>query len=321
MKKVLYIKINSPISEGISHFWTWKWSSSMPPISLNLENGVIALFSVTLDKYSDWKDVWIIPEQIFTLIFPESHKIYTEYLDKNSLWEDILLEIYEIYKKLVQIIFHWFHTIARMDFTDYRIIDFWEFSWKKWYISWHKPLSISFDGVNFQELKIIEKEGNSNTRWRNPVYLRKNLLDKKKWESLRSFFEHQDLTMVNKDYYELLHLKSKSLLYTDRFSILEFTVLMEVLIIEFVSQRLEKMGFLKKKVKELEIDFDKALNAYLPLLLSKTQRNKFQKHINNLDALRKIRNRILHQNSKQVDKNIVKPWIDSWLRIFSLLKE
>ena len=123
---------------------------------------------------------------------------------------------------------------------------------------------------------------------------------------------------------ELLRIKSKARWREKRIPTIETAALMEITIRNKVQLLLQRQGQSKKKIDAAddELGFSMLLNVLLPLALTKGELARYKKHIDELDALRKVRNDIMHRNipESSIDGTVVLRGIEAAIKITQFLE-
>jgi hypothetical protein len=111
------------------------------------------------------------------------------------------------------------------------------------------------------------------------------------------------------------------MLYWDRFSLLEASVILEMVFTDFVINNFSKAWISKTKIDEIKRDvtFSQILNIYVPLIIGSKRLERIKDDLNHVDALRKVRNKIVHENIKEIDRETAISWIDSGIKLYKLL--
>jgi len=63
------------------------------------------------------------------------------------------------------------------------------------------------------------------------------------------------------------------------------------------------------------------LNAFLPIVLTRSELSRYKKYIDDLDALRRVRNNIMHRNvlESSIDRGVVTRGIEAAIKITQFL--
>ena len=155
----------------------------------------------------------------------------------------------------------------------------------------------------------------------NPLFKSRNLLTATKWE--RVIESARKGVVIGDQLNELLRIKSKAQWREKRIPTIETAALMEVTIRNKVQLLLKKQGQSKTKIEAAddELGFSMLLNVLLPLALTKGELARYKKYIDELDALRKVRNDIMHRNIPEasIDENVVMRGIEAAIKITRFL--
>jgi hypothetical protein len=156
----------------------------------------------------------------------------------------------------------------------------------------------------------------------NPLFSKKQLLTFKKWQSIQETINTGNFPSPEVD--ELLKIKAKLIFVGGRrFAVLEATILIEYVLSLYVEKHLLSIGLTKNKVRDhkKEITHNLMLNILLPSTLSKAKLRAINVHISNVNNLRKMRNKIMHEkmNDVEIEINIAKKGIDSSIKLMTLL--
>ncbi len=207
---------------------------------------------------------------------------------------------------------------------------------------WHGNLQYLFDGqgTSFHDLFYDDALSSSRVMWSlnngrenlfklkkgksrkiSPIFKSKNLLTKQRWDKIRGAALRGEL--ISNELQELIKIKGKANWGEKRIPIVETAALMEVVLNNKVRLFLQDKGQSKTKIDsiEKEIGFSILINLFLPSLLAKSEFKKYRRHINDLDALRKIRNDIMHKNAKEanINQDIALRGINAAIKITSIL--
>ncbi len=319
MKKI-YLRINIPSLEWLCDFWTSYWSDELEknPLKINLDNYEVNYFIKKEEKpvngYID-----LSPSQFMIITINWDDNLYNELLGENitiETWK----KIYLIYEKVIKKISLLFYRIWNFEYLNFRTWYIWSFLNNNSFslIDWYK-LEISNDWIDFRKIKFEEiKKISKDKKTINSIYSDDVLLTKEKWEKMRKVTNMNILEEEN--ILKLIKLKSR-VLFWDRFSLLEASIILEILFWEFIKNKFNEIWLSNKKIKDLELEltFNLLLNTYLPLILEKNNYLKYKEDLININILRWIRNNIVHKNLNKIDKNLWAKWIDSWIKLYEFL--
>jgi hypothetical protein len=157
----------------------------------------------------------------------------------------------------------------------------------------------------------------------NPLFKSRNLLTASKWEKVIE--SGRKGVVIDDQLNELLRIKSKARWREKRIPTIETAALMEITIRNKVQLLLQRQGQSKKKIDAAddELGFSMLLNVLLPLALTKGELARYKKHIDKLDALRKVRNDIMHRNipESSIDGTVVLRGIEAAIKITQFLEK
>lgn len=155
----------------------------------------------------------------------------------------------------------------------------------------------------------------------NPIYKRKNLLDVTKWNTLVSKFETTRLPGI--EVVELYKIKDKLHYKNIKIPLIEAFTIIEVFLHTRVNLVFVKKGIEENKIKDLKKDVTVSvlINILLPLNLTSKELSIYRKDINNIDNLRKVRNKIMHENlsNEKIDREQTVKGINSGIRLLRFL--
>jgi hypothetical protein len=122
---------------------------------------------------------------------------------------------------------------------------------------------------------------------------------------------------------ELHRMKGKAIWNERKIAAIEASILMETVLRDYGLRVLTTNGFSASQIQKLrdELTFSTLLNILFPLSLAKSQRTKISKHLRAVDALRRLRNDLVHGNisEKDVDERQVMDGIDGALAMVTYL--
>lgn len=317
---MIYFKINIPILEWLQNFWTGYWSDDLEKIPLKISyNNYEVNYYIKKDERPVNNYIDISPIQYMIITINETDILYNELL-KSIISIETWKKLYSIYEKIIKKVSLLFYKVWNFEYLNYRTWYVWSFlSNNHFLISDGYKLELSINGIDykkvmFEEIKKIPK--NKNTR--NPMYSDEALLTKEKWEKMQKKSDIDILEQEN--ILKLLKLKSRVLLW-DRFSLLEASIILEILFWNITKNKFNEIWISNKKIKDLELEltFNLILNTYLPLILNKINYSKYKDDLNNINTLRWIRNNIVHKNLTKIDKDLWVKWINSGIKLYEFL--
>lgn len=158
----------------------------------------------------------------------------------------------------------------------------------------------------------------------NPLFSSKQLITFEKWKNIQ-IVANKNIP-VSPEIDELLKIKAKLLFIDSRkFAVLESIILIEYSLGRYIERHLSLIGLPAKKIKEYgnELTLNLMLNVLLPITLSKTRFSTINRHISNVNNLRKIRNKIMHEKmtNSEIDPLLIKKGIDSSIKLMGLLSK
>ena len=144
-----------------------------------------------------------------------------------------------------------------------------------------------------------------------------------KWTKFKKYLS--SAPELSQNIVELVRIKSKVEWNEKRIPTIETAALMEVIIRNTATIALKNRGISNKKIKHIndEAGLSILLNMLLPLILTKSETEKYKVYLDHLDALRGIRNKIMHGNlpEKDIDLEVVKKGINAAIEITLLLEK
>ena len=177
----------------------------------------------------------------------------------------------------------------------------------------------TLDGEKYRDFRPTLKKTRSKI---NPLFKSKNLLTPSKWAGLQKFILENPLP--SKEMEELLRIRSKVAWNEKRIPTLETAALVEVVVRNKIQEVAIRKGVSKTRIENIEdeIGLSILLNVLLPMALTKGKYRRYRKYINDLDKLRKLRNKIMHKNipEETMDKETVYKGVVAAIKIVSFLK-
>lgn len=303
-------------------FGTRKWGNTP---SWNYLEDIIDWVNCKLTISTSSSDLHLIPHLQNIGIIPEC-EILMEFNSEDFIlnWEYLFskewaIKIHDIYTKFLKKIEYIFHTIWKMNNCLFRIKDFYSFLPENDLFS-SKPLQRSYNNVKYNDVSFhIDKDDKDSKIKRNPTYLRKNLLDNIKLKNMQKEIKN---CIFNENINELLHLQTEIIRHGSRFSIVEASSLLEILFAEIVINKYIKLWLSKKEIDDLKnsnITFSNIINSYIPLFFTPISYIKIKQDLNNINILRKMRNKIVHEKLREIDVRNILKGINSWIKIYQIL--
>jgi len=162
---------------------------------------------------------------------------------------------------------------------------------------------------------VFEPRIETHRRRLNPLFKSEQILTLAKWKNLQKTIDQKQDTAP--EYLELLRIRSKLEWHQEKIAAIEAAVLVEALLRKYAIETLKKSGMSANRIKTVkdEITLNALINIVLPLSLSTTRRSRLDAHVGAVDALRRVRNDIVHGNinETQIDHAVVRDGIDGAL--------
>lgn len=177
----------------------------------------------------------------------------------------------------------------------------------------------SNDSTNYTPFYMLKNK----SRKINPRYKRENLLDTNKWNLLIN--KINSISLPSQEITELYRIKDK-LLYNDlKIPLVEAITIIEIFINNKMILISAKKGIEQKTLSGLkkDISFSVLLNILLPLNITPKENRIYGNDIKNIDNLRKIRNKIMHENlsNDRIDKKVTERGIESGIKLLKFLEK
>lgn len=323
-KKVLIIYLN----EVLGPFFTlWKWSHDdyKKEVELQVE-GLKVIFYFEINSFEK-DEKRLLPERQWPLnahIFIVIENPTQELLDGlNKASDEKGLEaankIYSIYNKVIDALTlhgRWYLKLSSI-FRLRTLTPFNEMFYGEGFLS-HNRVLWRIGNNDFKPFLLKKKREKKI----NPRFLSKNLLSVDKWAKFKKYLA--SASELSPNIAELVRIKSKVDWNEKRIPAIEIAAIMEVVIRNAVTINLKKQGVSNRKIESSndEAGLSILLNMLLPLILVKKEIEKYKTHLDNLDVLRKLRNRIMHDNlsENEINLEVVENGIDSAIEITLLLE-
>jgi hypothetical protein len=320
--KVLIIYLN----EVHPPFFTlWKWSKDDYKKDVELEiDGVKVLFR--LGSGSLYSDDSKLPDRNFAMyahMFIIVENPTQELLDGlNNKSDENEIEaantIHSIYKKTIDTLTlhaRWHLKIPSILSPHYT--SFHEMFYENGFSS-QKHVFWRTGGSAFQKFLLKKKQDNKI----NPLFLSKNLLSVNGWMKLKKYLS--SAPELSQNIAELVKIRSKVEWNEKRIPTIETAALIEVVIRNAATTALKGQGVSNTKIKHAndEAGLSILLNMLLPLILTKKEVETNRVYLDRLDALRSVRNKIMHENLPEEDINleIVEKGINAAIEVTLLLE-
>lgn len=177
-----------------------------------------------------------------------------------------------------------------------------------WYLEDEKP-------------RVFTPRITKSRRGLNPLFRSDQIITLAKWKRLQLAIDNQDFPVP--EMLELLRIRSQLQWPRKKIPTIEAAILVETLLREYAKKVLVSLGFSKNRVKELrnELTFNTFLNVVLPLSLTRTETKRIEDNIRKVDALREIRNDLVHGNIREedIDENNVRSGIEGALVVVAFI--
>lgn len=305
-------------------FFIWKWKKidydkSVKIVVDKKETYFKYEFPSFYEKRKELPDMDIPLHGLIKIVIKDPSQDFLDGIENpsGSNGIEVAKEIYSLYEKILEKITFYGRWIVKLsNLTDSMKTSFSD-------LFYDNTLSIKGSvlwSTNNRDWKIfkIEKKGRFS---KNPMFKSVNLLTPKKWDKINTFASTN--MEIDKEIEELVKIKNKALWGNKRIPVVETAALIEVTIRNKLQIILKNKGQSKTKIHDNndETTLSILLNVILPLIFTKSEIKKYKKYIDNLDALRKIRNDIMHRNisEKEIDIEKVKKGIDAAIKITQLL--
>lgn len=156
----------------------------------------------------------------------------------------------------------------------------------------------------------------------NALFVRDQLITVEKWRRLQVVINEGDFP--DPELLELLRIRARLKWKGQKIPTIEAAVFVESLLRSHAEKTLLSRGFSKNRFKALkdELTFNTFLNVLLPLSMSKSSAKRMEPNIRKVDALRKIRNDLVHGNigEGEIDETKVREGIEGELVLLGKLK-
>jgi hypothetical protein len=161
------------------------------------------------------------------------------------------------------------------------------------------------------------------TRGINPLFKADQLITPRKWKSLQESAYLADYP--ENEVLELYRIRSRISQRDAKIPTIEAAILSESLLRQYGEKILDSAGFSKSKIKRVadELTFNNLLNVILPLSLTKTELQRMRPTIESVDALRRVRNSLVHGDIQPEDIHVetVVKGVNGALRLGAFLKK
>lgn len=178
-------------------------------------------------------------------------------------------------------------------------------------------LEWSLDGITYSIFSKI----NTKNRKINPRYKRENLFDSKKWRKLIDKFNTQ--TLPPAEIIELYKIRDKLFFNDLRIATIETITIIETFLYNKFLLVSSKKGISQKTLTSMkkDITFSILLNILLPMSITPKEINIYGTDIKNIDNLRRIRNKIMHENlgNDKIEKLQTKRAVESGIKLLKFL--
>ena len=315
------------LTEVSAPFFTlWKWSRDDYKKEVELEiDGTKVLFRFGLGSFDEGggRELQGIQWPMYSHIFIIIEKPTQEFLDGlNNSSDEKELEtankIYSIYQKTIDVLTlhgRWYLKLPSV--LSPHLSRFDEMFYQEGFLS-RGNVFWSTGGSEFQPFTLQKKQ---EARI-NPIFQSQNRLSPKKWIKFGKYLA--SAPELSPNIIELVRIKSKVDWNEKRIPTIETAALMEVVIRNAVTTALKNQGVSNTKMKSAndEAGLSILLNMLVPLILKKMEVKKYKVYLDRLDALRTVRNKIMHENlpEKSIDLEAVKNGVNAAIEITLLLE-
>jgi len=309
---IIEYKSNTTILFGIIG---WNETEYNIPLKLKIKDAEVDIF---IDKPSYLiKNKLAQAELTYKFTFKNpTKKFLNGIVDNNRQDTNLAVEkIYDIYKEAHQLFESLLRGIGKVENLILMGLTSRETMFRSTYGS---KLYVYFEGSSKKIFSPILQKSKKI----NPLFSSKQLVTFEKWKKLQQAIDTNNLIPPEID--ELLKIKAKLLFIDSRkFAVLESIILIEYSLGQYIKKHLLSIGLSTKKIKEYgkELTLNMMLNILLPSTLTKSRLSTINKHISNLNNLRKIRNKIMHDKmtDSEIDPLLIKKGIDSSIKLMGLL--
>jgi hypothetical protein len=153
------------------------------------------------------------------------------------------------------------------------------------------------------------------------LFKSQQLLTPKRWKDMQVAIKSNCIPEGNT--LELLRLWAKASFRDTRIPVIEASIIAEMALKDYAIKILSSKHFSSNKLKDIKDDltFNSVLNIILPLALTKTESKQMSKYILQVDKLRKIRNKIVHENleSSAIDEKDTKKSIEALVYLMKFI--
>lgn len=318
---IIYLKEVHP-----PFFTLWKWSRDDYKKDVELEiDGAKVLFRLGLSSFEEDKDrklpdrQWVMYSHIFIVVENPSQELLDGLNNKSDEKElEAANTIYSIYQKTIDTLTlhaRWYLKLPNI-LSPYLTM-FHEMFYENGFLS-QRRVFWRMGGSDFQPF-ILKKKQESKI---NPRFLSKNLLSVDKWIKFKKYLS--SAPELSQNIVELVRIKSKVEWNEKRIPTIETAALIEVVIRNAATTALKNQGVSNRKIKNTndEAGLSILLNMLLPLILTKKEVETNKVYLDHLDALRSVRNKIMHENlsEKDIDLEVVEKGINAAIEITLLLE-
>ena len=318
---IIYLKEVSP-----PFFTLWKWSRDDYKKDVELEvEGTRVLFRFGLGSFDEDGDrklfdiQWAMYSHIFIVIENPTQELLEGLSNKSDEKElESANKIYSIYQKTINTLTlhgRWhlkLPSIISPHFTRFDEMFYEEGFLSRAHVFWRTG------GSEFQPFTLKKKQKGTI----NPLFQSENLLSVKKWTQFKKYLA--SAPELSPNIVELVRIKSKVDWNEKRIPTIETAALMEVVIRNAVTIALKNQGVSNTKIKSTndEAGLSILLNMLVPFILKKTEVAKYKIYLDQLDALRTVRNKIMHENlpEQSIDLEVVKNGVNAAVEVTLLLE-
>ena len=307
-------------------FTLWKWSKEDYKKEVELEiDGTKVLFRFGLGSFDEDGDrklhdmQWAMCSHIFIVIQNSSQEFLDGLNNKSDETElEVANKIYSIYQKTIDALtLHGRWYLKLPSILSPHLSRFDEMFYQEGFLS-RGNVFWRTGGSEFQLFTLKKKQEGTI----NPIFQNHNLLSVEKWAKFKKYLA--SAPELSPNIVELVRIKSKVDWNERRIPTIETAALMEVVIRNAVTTALKNQGVSNTKIKGAndEAGLSILLNMLVPLILKKAEVAKYKIYLDQLDALRTVRNKIMHENLPElaIDLDVVKNGINAAIEITLLLE-
>lgn len=312
---MLYIRIN----KGDVSFGLWKWKEADFKIPLKLTGTNYEVHINLLPEGLGIKDdrQMIMHANFKFVLHTPPIEVSDGLLKPNrENGEKAARYIHSLYTQVVDDLISYCKLELNFDSTFDHVTSYYDLFTKS--ITSRSSVDWSIDDINYKSFDFVPKK----RRGVNPFFKSKNLLKAKDWVRLNKLVSKP---APSKEVRELLKLRSKINWNQKRIPVVEAAAIIEMYLKNSIFNVLLNKGLSKTKLENTkeEVGLSTLLNLMLALCLSKTQYPKLKDILTDIDGIRRIRNKIMHENlpDEEIDKEDVQKGINAAIDLILYLKK